>query len=146
MDKQNIEHIEDDFLKGLLKLSDEEKPSENFTQLVMAKVPKPVVMGEEEKIEIKPWHWVTIAAALVGAVYFIITFNLNSLFRQVTDVSEGDGINYLNMFTSIIQLFAKTFSGFHFTSITLMIVISGLALYFGDMFLRKWPSNNVVVV
>lgn len=146
MDKQNNKHIEDDFLNGLVKLSDEEKLSEGFTQKVMAKVPKSVVVGQEENSTIKPWHWITGAAALVGIIYFIITFDLNSLFRQVTDVSGGEGINYLNMFTSLMQLFSKIFSGFHFTSITLMIVISGLALYFGDMFLRKWSSNTAVVV
>ena len=146
MDKQNNKHIEDDFLNGLVKLSDEEKLSEGFTQKVMAAIPKPVVVEQEEKSIIRPWQWVAGATALVGVIYFIITFDLNSLFRQVTDVSGGEGINYVNMFTSLMQLFSKIFSGYHFTSITLMVVISGVALYFGDMFLRKWSSAGPVAV
>lgn len=146
MDKQNTEHINDEFLKGLVKLSDEDQPSDDFTQKVMAKVPESVVILQEETSTIKPWQWVAIAATLVGVIYFIITFDLNSVFRQLADVSESGGINYVNMFTSLIQLFTSAFSGFQFTTITLMIIISGVALYLGDKFLRKWSSASVVVI
>ncbi len=146
MDKQHIEHINDEFLKGLVKLSGEDKPSVDFTKKVMAKVPVPVVLTQEETSTIKPWQWITIAAALVGVIYFIITFDLNSVFRQLADVSGSGGINYVNMLTSFIQLFGSAFSGFHFTSITLIIIISVAALYLGDKFLRKWSSASAVII
>ncbi len=145
MDKQNTEHIEDEFLKGLLNLSDEEKLPGDFTQKVMARVPR-VVAVKEEKTSLMPWQWIVIAAASVGIIYFVITFDLSTLFRQFVNVSEDGGANYLSMFTSLIQLFSNAFSGFQFTSISLMIIISGIALYFGDKFLRKWSTARAVVV
>jgi len=145
MDRQNTEHIKDDFIKGLVGLSDEEKPSGDFTQKVMAGIPRAVVV-EEENTSLKPWQWLAIAAALTGIVYFIVAFDLNPLFRQLTNVSEDGGANYLNMFTSMIQLFSNAFSGFHFTSISVMVIISGIVLYLGDKFLRKWSSNQAVVI
>jgi hypothetical protein len=146
MDKQHTEHINDEFLKGLVKLSDEDKPSVDFTQNVMAKIPQSVVEEQEEKSMLKPWQWIAIAATLVGVIYFIITFDLNSVFRQVAGVSGPGGINYVNMFASFIQMFSSAFSEFQFTTITLTIILSGVALYLGDKFLRKWSSANMVVV
>jgi hypothetical protein len=144
MDNTN-EHIKDDFLKGLINLSEDEKVSVDFTQKVMAAIPKPVVV-KEEKSSLKPWQWIVVAAASIGIIYFVITFDLSTLLRQITTVSDDGGASYLSMFTSLIQLFSKAFSGFQFTSITLMIVISGVALYLGDKFLRKWSKTRTVTV
>ena len=145
MDKQDTEHIKDDFLKRLVGLTTEEKPSADFTDKVMAGIPNGV-LAEEEDTSLKPWQWLLLAAALTGIVYFIVAFDLNPLFRQLTNVSEDGGANYLNMFTSMIQLFSNAFSGFHFTAISVMVIISGFALYLGDKFLRKWSSNQAVVI
>jgi len=145
MDNKHTEHINDDFLKGLVKFTDEDKPSVDFTQKIMAKIPRPVVEEQEEKFMLRPWQWVAIVASLIGVMYFIFAFDLTSLIRQATDVSGSEGINYLNILTSFVQLISQAFSGFQFTSITLMILISGLALYFGDKFLRKWSSARAVV-
>lgn len=144
MDNTN-EHIKDDFLKGLINLSEDEKVSVDFTQKVMAAIPKPVEV-KEERSSLKPWQWIVVAAASIGIIYFVITFDLSTLLRQITTVSDDGGASYLSMFTSLIQLFGKAFSGFQFTSITLMIAISGVALYLGDKFLRKWSKTRTVAV
>jgi len=145
MDK-HTEHIRDDFLTDLVKLSDEEKISGDFTQRVMAQIPKTGVIEQEEKHALKPWHWITIVAASIGIIYFIITFDLSSILRQTTSVSENGSSIYLSMFTSIIEIFTTAFSGFQFTSITLMIIISGAGLYLGDKFIRKWSESHSVTV
>jgi hypothetical protein len=145
MNKQEAEHIKDDFIKGLVGLTTEEKPSADFTDKVMSGIPIGVLV-EEEDTSLKPWQWLVLAAALTGIVYFIVAFDLSPLFRQLTYVSEDAGENYLNMFTSMIQLFSNAFSGFQFTSISVMVILSGIALYLGDKFLRKRSSKQVVVI
>jgi hypothetical protein len=146
METKHTEHIKDDFLNGLVKLSEDEKLPGDFTQNVMAQVPETVLVEQDEKSALKPWHWITIAAVSIGIIYFIITFDLNSILRQATSVSEDGGTNYLNMFTSIIQLFSTAFSGFQFTSITVMIIVSLAGLYLGDRFLRKWTSSRTLTM
>jgi hypothetical protein len=142
MEKQNTEHIEDEFLRNLVKKSETNQPSDDFTARVMAMIPKarPVEIIENDGLE--PWHYVGLAAGLIAVVYFIITFDLSSIFNQMA-ATEGDGgINYVNMFGNFIGTFSKAFSAFHFTSISLMIVISIALLYFGDMLLKKWSKSN----
>jgi hypothetical protein len=146
MDTKHTEHIKDDFLNGLVKLSDNEILPSDFTQKVMANIPKTVLVEQDGKSALKPWHWITIAAVSIGIIYFIITFDLTSILRQATSVTEDGGSNYLNMFTSMIQLFSTAFSGFQFTSITVMIIVSGVVLYLGDKFLRKWTSSRSLTV
>ena len=146
MDKRTTEHINDDFLKGLVKLSGDDKPSADFTRNLMAKIPQSVLEEQEEKFHLKLWQWIAIAGSLIGVVYFIVAFDLNSLIMQATYVSGSEGINYLRIITSFAQVFNQAFSGFQFTSITLMIIISGIALYLGDKFLRGWSSTRAVII
>lgn len=145
MDK-HTEHIKDDLLSNLVKLSDEEKISGDFTQRVMQQIPKTAIAEPEEKYFIKPWQWMSIAAAAVAIIYFIITFDLSSILSQTTNVSDDGSSIYLSMFTSIIEIFTTAFSGFQFTSISVMIIISGVGLYLGDKFFRKWSESRSVAL
>ncbi len=141
MEKQNTEHIEDEFLRNLVKKTETIQPSDDFTDKVMALIPKARPVEIIENNGLKPWHYVGLAAGLIAVVYFIITFDLSSFFNQMAG-TEGNGINYVSMFGNFIATFSKAFSAFHFTSISLMIVISIVVLYLGDMLLKRWSKSN----
>jgi len=142
MEKQNSEHIEDDFLRNLVKKSTTILPSAGFTERVMEVIPKTNPFEVAEKEGFKPWYYAAIATGFVAVVYFIITFDLTSFFKQVAESEGKEGINYVNLFGVVLNTFNKAFSNFHFTSISLMIVISGVILYFGDKLLKKWAKGN----
>lgn len=134
----NTEHIDDDFLKRLVGLTKDEAPSGDFTSRVMAGIPKTSIAVESvQKSLMKPWQWVLLLAAFAGIVYFIYSINFGSLFTFMAADTPDGKIDYLTMFTSIMQLFSQAFSAFKLTNISLMIGISITALYFGDRFLRN---------
>lgn len=134
----NTEHIDDDFLKRLVRQTKEETPSDDFTSRVMASIPQTTAPPESvDKPMVKPWQWLLLVAAFTGIVYFIYSVDFGSFFNLVgTDSPEGQ-VNYLKTFTSAMQIFSQAFSAFKLTNISLMVVISIVALYFGDRFLKS---------
>lgn len=142
MINHNTEHIEDDFLRNLVKKSETIQPSDSFTNNLMERIPKARTVVTTESDGIKPWHYVGLAAGFIAVVYFIITFDLNSLVNQLAGGEGQEGINYVGMFGNILLTFSKAFSAFHFTSISLMVVISVIILYFCDKMLKRWSKNK----
>nr|NQU93065.1 hypothetical protein [Bacteroidota bacterium] len=146
MTQHNTEHIDDGFLKKMVQQTPKEMPSADFTSRVMNQIPKHAQVETVEKTTFKLWHWALVAAGLTGIVYFIITFDLNSIFRKMSADNSDEGINYVNIFKSIINIFNEGFSSFQVTSITAVIILSGVLLYFGDKFLKHWASTKVSIV
>jgi len=142
MENKNTQHIEDDFLRNLVKKSETSQPSDGFTNNLMALIPKTRTVVTTENDGIKPWYYVALAAGFIVVVYFIITFDLNSLVNQLAGGENQEGINYVGMFGNILLTFSKAFSAFHFSSISLMVVISVTILYFGDKMLKRWSKNK----
>ena len=139
----NTEHIEDDFLKKLVGKVPDEKPPADFTSNVMAGIPSAEQIESIEPPLIRLWHWFAIAAGLAGVIYFVVSVNLNTLFNQLAGGAKSEETNYVKAFTSLIELFEKGFSGFQVTSVTLVIIIAGIILYFGDRLLKKWTSSRM---
>lgn len=134
----NNEHIDDDFLKRLVKQTREETPSAGFTSRVMASIPQTSPAAEQvEKPAFKPWQWIFIVTGFAGIVWFIFTFDFGSFFSIVNTNTPGEQVDYLRMFSSAMQIFSQAFSAFKFTNISLMVAISLVALYFGDRFLKS---------
>lgn len=146
MKQHNTEHLDDDFLKSLVKKSVTETPPANFTEKVMAGLPAGRTVEAVEKEGFMAWQWVGLAAAAVGAIYFIITFDFSRMFNRMADVESADTAGYVNMFASVFKLFSNAFSAFQFTSVSLMIVIAGITLYLGDRFLRKWTQGRFTAI
>ncbi len=142
MDHKNSEHIEDAFLKKLLAQVEEEKPTEGFTGRVMDQLPKTQITRGDEKSGVSIWQWIVMGIAVVGAAYFIFTFDIGTFVGSVEQGNQSPGINYLNMFSAIVKVFSEGFSGFHVTSISLMIVASGVLLFIVDRVLKKWSNHH----
>ncbi|MBE0637468.1 MAG: hypothetical protein IH598_03005 [Bacteroidales bacterium] len=147
MNLQNTEHIKDDFLKNLLNNIDDDKPSEGFTDKVMAAIP--VIKVEKETVEKLPfnwWQWTLIAAAFVGVGYMIFSFDVFGRFSH-TDVQPGISLmNYVNMFSSIVSMFTNGFANIKFSSMPLMIILASIVLFLGDKLLRKKINTHVVML
>ncbi len=143
MDKNNT-HIEDDFLKKLVNLQGEEKVPDDLTRKVMAQLPKPVVSDTQP--ETKPWfNFRNVALLVVSAaivIYLVFSFDISGLFNLATDPSSENPQNYLNMITSIIEIFRQGFSSIKMTSISITAFLALGLLYGFDKLLRSFTGRH----
>jgi len=145
MDKNNT-HINDDFLKQLIKLQEDEKVPDDFTQKIMTQLPKPAVVAPQP--EAKSWFNFRNAALLVVSlaviIYLIFSFDIAGLFNLATESSSENPQNYLKMIPSVIEIFRQGFSGIKMTSISATAIIALISLYFIDRLLKRISGNNDV--
>jgi len=147
MNINNTEHLEDDFIRKLMKQTGDEKPSDDFTAKVMAAIPatEPVIVPIEKQ-PFKWWHFGLLVAALAGAGYIIFSFDIFGRFGNL-DVQQGIGLaNYVNMFSSIVTLFTDGFSKIEVTSMPLMIILATALLIAGDKLLKKRMNLHAVML
>lgn len=143
MDKDNT-HIDDDFLKKLVGLSDDEKLPEDFTQKIMAQLPEEKT-AEPVAVPKKRFSFTTLAViglAAAAVILLLVNVDLTAIFNFASQPSEQSPESYLTMFTSIINIFEKGFSGIKISSITVTAIIVLGALYFIDQLLKKWSDHN----
>jgi len=141
MDKNNT-HIEDDFLKKLISLPEDEKLSDDFTSKVMAGLPKVIVAPVEAKRKIDLRIIGLIAAVSITAIFIFFNFDFSGILKAAAETSENNPVKYLNLFTSISKSFSDGFSGIKISSISITAVISLASLYFADIFFKKWFNQN----
>ena len=141
MDKNNT-HIEDDFLKKLISLPEDEKLSDDFTSKVMAGLPKVIVAPVEAKRKIDLRIIGLIAAVSITAIFIFFNFDFSGIFKAAAETSENNPVKYLNLLTSISKSFSDGFSGIKISSISITAVISLASLYFADIFFKKWFNQN----
>jgi hypothetical protein len=140
----NIEHIDDDFLKKLIGLQKDEKTPEGFTGKVMSALPEapaPAIVSKERAGYKLYLLLVAIAVAMV-LIFFNIDFG--ALLNFAAESEGQSPQNYLNMFSSVLQIFSEGFSGIKVTSITVMAVVSLTLLYFIDWLLKNGFNNHQV--
>ncbi|HPE35376.1 MAG TPA: hypothetical protein PLI65_11330 [Bacteroidales bacterium] len=138
MNQNNSDHLSDEFLSKLLKQTADEKPSEAFTNRVMASLPvaEPVVetIGDSS---VKWWQWVLYVAVVALAGYLLFTFNLLDKMELSGDSSAINPNYYIRLFSSIITLFTEGFSQITFSTKPLIIVLAVVILYFGDRLMKN---------
>jgi hypothetical protein len=146
MNINNTEHLEDDFIRKLMKQTGNEKPSDDFTAKVMAAIPatEPVIVPIEKQ-PFKWWHMALLAAAFTGIGYLIFFFDLSGLFTNL-DVQPAISLtNYVNMFSSIVSLFTDGFSKIEVTTMPLVIILATALLIAGDKLLKKRINMHAVM-
>ncbi len=141
MDKNNT-HIEDDFLKKLISLPEDEKLPDNFTPKVMAGLPKVAIAPVEAKNKIDLRIIGLIAAVSITAIFIFFNFDFSGIFKAAAETSENNPVKYLNLLTSISKSFSDGFSEIKITSITITAVISLVSLYFADKYFKRWFNHN----
>jgi len=139
----NTENLKDEFLKNLLKTSEDEKPSLDFTARVM----QDVRQLQAEKA-VKPlWNWVNILLALVAIVVVTILYfavspfleNINILGQGIDPERMGD---YLNTILGSFQGFLSLIEFLRESTITLIILFVIPALVLLDYSLKRISSRK----
>jgi heme/copper-type cytochrome/quinol oxidase subunit 2 len=137
MDKNNTKHIDDDFLKGLISLPQDETLPGDFTQKVMAALPKNELPAEVSPKRFNFMSWAIVAVLGIAAAFLIFTIDFRSILNATSEPTQNNPINYLNMITSVLNIFKEGFSGFKISSVTIVALLSLVSLYVGDKLLRK---------
>jgi len=141
MDKNNA-HIEDDFLKKLISLPEDEKLPNDFTRKVMVGLPKVAVAPVEAKRKIDLRIIGLIAAVSITAIFIFFNFDFSGIFKAAAENPENNPVKYLNLLTSISKSFSDGFSGIKISSISITAIIALASLYFADIFFKKWFNQN----
>jgi hypothetical protein len=132
---KNINNIDDDFLKRLIKLTSEKPVPDGFAQKVMQQLPA----GQEQPVPVEPSRrraWIFLVAACVAAVIVAIPFGVGDVF---TRFASADSFQiYRQLFGSVIGSFTKGFSAIPISNIGVLILISTLLLYLTNLLLRRW--------
>jgi len=145
MTNDNNRHIDDDFLKNLLSHQKEESLPNDFTQKIMDELPKPAAQITETK---KRFDFRTIAAIVIGVTGIVLIFaifDVQSLFNLISTSSDQSPMNYQNIILKVGQSFSQGFSGFEFSSITIIILFSVVILFASDKILKNWFDQRVEV-
>ncbi len=146
MNQNNTDHIADDFIKKLMKQTPDEKAPEGFTDSVMASIP--VSTAPVEVVEKAPpawWQWLLLASAFAGAGYAIFFLNLSEQISGKGIYPGGYLSGYLSMFSSIVQMFTKGFSGIEITTRPLFVIAAVAVLFLADKYIRKFFNHKTVV-
>jgi hypothetical protein len=136
---KNINNIDDDFLRRLIKLTSEEPVPDGFSQMVMQQLPK----VQEQVVHAEPsrrWVWLVSVAAVAIALLVAIAFGGVELTNRLAS-AEGFQV-YRQLFGSVIGSFSKGFSAIHISSIGVLILIATLLLYLTNLLLRRWFDRN----
>jgi hypothetical protein len=130
---------EDDFLKKIIGLAEDEKAPAGFTQKVMAALPAGETVAEKP-VEWKPLliYFLSGLAIVAAFLWFMSQLNFTSLqLLQITGASQ-----YLNYFTGAISIFREGFAGFQFSSLSLTIALSVFLLLLVDRLIKKMSHRN----
>ncbi len=135
---------QDKFLRDLIRKKDPESLSSDFTSRVMDRIKMEHSAADEPLL--KPWIWISLAAAFVILVLVIFTVDIpfvNSFFS-----ATGMEKISLNIFsTQFFSSFGAFFKSFHFTNISIAIVIAGGMLLLIDRLLRhRQPSSKLLMI
>ena len=143
MDKNNT-HIDDDFLKKLVNLPEDEKLPKDFTRRIMDKIPqeKPAAAPVEpgRQFRIRNIAIVVIAAAVV--IFLALNIDFGAILNLAGETSSESPQSYVNMFSSVVKIFNQGFSSIKITSITVTAIISLALLYGIDKLLKSWFNGQ----
>jgi hypothetical protein len=144
MGNENI--IQDDFLKNLIKNSEIEKPSENFTNKVMGKIQSEVktISVEDEPLLAKK-YWLLIAAGFTAVIIILFVFDLS----VITNLFAGISVEKIEIPTitgNLVNSFRDIFSSIKISSISFVVIAAIASLFLLDKFLKKKITANIFVI
>lgn len=144
MEKKNI--IQDDFLKNLIKNSEIEKPSENFTNKVMGKIQSEAkTISFADKPLLNKKYWLLIAAGFITVIIILFVFYLS----VITNLFAGISVEKIEIPTitgNLVNSFRDIFYSIKISSISIVVIAAIASLFLLDKFLKKKITTNIFVV
>lgn len=136
----------DELFRELFRQSGLEKAPEGFASKVMD-----AITTEEQAINANPWSfsgfllWGSLIfgfVCLVVAVFLIDFSFMGSIFEGV----DMDG-SRISQFISILgSSFVELFAGFHYSSLSIIIIIAIVALFLADRLFRRRSTIEIPIL
>ncbi|NQT76197.1 MAG: hypothetical protein HQ565_00680 [Bacteroidetes bacterium] len=136
----------DELFRELFRQSGLEKAPEGFASRVMD-----AITAEEQTVNASPWSfsgyllWGSLIFGFVCLVFaiFLIDFSfMGSIFEGV----EIDG-SRISQFISVLGSgFVQLFQGFHYSSLSIIIVIAIVALFLADRLFRRRSTIEISIL
>ena len=144
MEKKNI--IRDDFLKDLIKNSEIEKPSENFTNKVMGKIQsETITIPAEDEPLLSKKYWLLIAAGFVSVLIILFVFDLSFINNLFTGISI-EKIEITTITGNLVNSFRDIFSSIKISSISIVVIAAIASLFLLDKFLKRKITANIFII
>ena len=136
----------DELFRELFRQSGLEKAPEGFASRVMD-----AITAEEQAVNASPWSfsgsllWGSLIfgfVCLVTAIFLIDFSFMGSIFEGV----DIDGFR-ISQFISILGSgFVELFEGFHYSSLSIIIVIAIVALFLADRLFRRRSTIEIPIL
>jgi hypothetical protein len=136
----------DELFRELFRQSDLEKAPEGFASRVMD-----AITSEEQVVNASPWSfsvsllWGSLIfgfVCLVTAIFLIDFSFMGSIFEGV----DIDG-SRISQFISILGSgFVELFEGFHYSSLSIIIIIAIVALFLADRLFRRRSTIEIPIL
>ncbi len=129
--------IKDKVLSDLMSKTKLEKPSTDFTDKIMSKVKSEKVLNPEfNKPLLNTTMWFIIGFAMIigiSSIFFLDFSFVTNLFSQI----NTEKFEVITFMTNIKSYFNNIFQGIQVSSISIMLIISVVSLFFLDRIINK---------
>ncbi len=144
MEKKNI--IQDDFLKNLMKNSEIEKPSENFTNKVMEKIQSEIItISTADEPLLSKKYWLLIASGFIAVLIILFVFDLSFINNLFTGISI-ENFEITTITGNLLNSFRNIFSSIKISSISIIVIAAISSLFLLDKFLKKKITTNIFII
>lgn len=138
--------MKDLLLRKIIRKTDIEKPSVDFTDNIMKKInQETVVESVESKSILSLKYWILIAAGFVLVVSLLFGYDWSFIKNIFTGI-KIETINFPSLILESLNYVKALFSGVEISSITVIVVLSVVMLILVDRLLKRSFRTNLFII
>jgi len=138
--------MKDLLLRKIIRKTDIEKPSVDFTDNIMKKIDQEtVVESVESKSILSLKYWILIAAGFVLIVSLLFGYDWSFIKNIFTGI-KIETINFPSLILESLNYVKSLFSGVEISSITVIVVLSVVMLILVDRLLKRSFRTNLFII
>ena len=138
--------MKDLLLRKIIRKTDIEKPSVDFTDNIMKKInQETVVESVESKSILSLKYWILIAAGFVLVVSLLFGYDWSFIKNIFTGI-KIETINFPSLILESLNYVKSLFSGVEISSITVIVVLSVVMLILVDRLLKRSFRTNLFII
>jgi len=138
--------MKDLLLRKIIRKTDIEKPSVDFTDNIMKKInQETVVESVESKSILSLKYWILIAAGFVLIISLLFGYDWSFIKNIFTGI-KIETINFPSLILESLNYVKALFSGVEISSITVIVVLSVVMLILVDRLLKRSFRTNLFII
>ena len=138
--------MKDLLLRKIIRKTDIEKPSVDFTDNIMKKIDQEtVVESVESQSMLSLKYWILIAAGFVLIVSLLFGYDWSFIKNIFTGI-KIETINFPSLILESLNYVKSLFSGVEISSITVIVVLSVVMLILVDRLLKRSFRTNLFII